>query len=249
MSENQGITVQEFNIFALGGEAVSYHLKDIHTIALQVTPQNIGILSLELEVELRYDEFANPYVTFAAARGSAENPERDRGLMFRPDDWIVILWDEIHKFRDPEFKATFSFDVPPASEVGVEEGRLIAAGKHIGDPVIPRTAGAPSMFKPIISKGEWVQIHEDEKKKLEELVIAGGELKDALERPPWIPNDAIPMVETTSGNLAWLRPDAYRDLADNVKKLYRPYEKESEKTQIVASVGELDTDETNGKVE
>lgn len=110
MSETQGITVQEFNIFTLGGEAVSYHLKDIHTIALQVTPGNIGILSLEFEVELNYSSEGDPYIDVWVARGSAKNPEGDRGLTFRPDDWIVILWDEIHKFRDPEFKATFSFD-------------------------------------------------------------------------------------------------------------------------------------------
>lgn len=201
MSENQGITVQEFNIFALGGEAVSYHLKDIHTIALQVTLQNIGILSLEFEVELNYTNEGAPFINVWVARGSAENPERDRSITFRPEDWIVILWDEIHKFRDPEFKATFSFD----------------------------GLSAPAV--------EFVEKD------------AAKEIKDALERPEWIPNDAIPMVDTTSGNLAWLKPDVYDDLSDDVKKLYRPYEKDSERTQIVASVGELDTDETNGKLE
>ena len=109
MSTN-GIRVEEFNIYSLGAEAVSYHLKNIHTLALQVTPENIGILCLELETELIYTAEGEPYIVIYVARGTKEEPEQDRNLVVRPTNWLVILWDEIHLFRDKEFRSTFSFD-------------------------------------------------------------------------------------------------------------------------------------------
>jgi hypothetical protein len=104
------IGVQDFNIYSLGAEAVSYHLKDIHTLALQATRENIGILALELAVELLYDEHDNAYFKIRVERGTDENPEAARVLHVRPNDWIVILWDEIHLYQDYEFRNTFSFD-------------------------------------------------------------------------------------------------------------------------------------------
>jgi hypothetical protein len=119
MSKN-GIRVEEFNIYMLGAEAVSYHLKDIHTLALQVTREKIGGLSLELEVELTYGVEGEPRLSFWAARGTKNEPENDRNIIVQPGDWLVVLWDEIHKFKDEDFRSTFSFDeMPTPAEKGV----------------------------------------------------------------------------------------------------------------------------------
>lgn len=101
---------ESLNIYTLGGEAVSYSLKDIHTLALQVTPENVGLLSLEFEAGLRYERNGSPFFTFKGQR----DVERE-GLEFlvsvvHVTDWIVVLWDELHVFRDKEFRHTFSFD-------------------------------------------------------------------------------------------------------------------------------------------
>lgn len=69
------------------------------------------------------------------------------------------------------------------------------------------------------------------------------------ERPPWIPNDAVPMVEVATEKDVWVRPEAYEDLTEDARQLFRPREKDVEKTEIVPSVGELDTDESNGKLD
>lgn len=113
------IGVEDFNIYTLGAEAVSYHLKDIHTLALQATRENIGILALELAVELLYDG-NDAYFRIRVERGTDENPEAARMLAVHPNDWLVILWDEIHLYRDYEFRNTFSFDglsAPPIENV------------------------------------------------------------------------------------------------------------------------------------
>lgn len=109
MSKN-GIRVEEFNIFSLGAEAVSYPQKDIHTLALRVTEENIGGLSLELEVELCYFNDGVPFLEVYLARGTKDEPETDRWAQVKVGDWFVILWDEIHVFRDKEFSSTFTFE-------------------------------------------------------------------------------------------------------------------------------------------
>lgn len=94
--------------------SVSYDPKNIHTEAIQVTPENIGKLSLEFEEELFYDVQGRPYFVFSAKRFDASKPDgqQDPGELYvRLTDWILPLWDELHVFRDGIFKNTFTFDL------------------------------------------------------------------------------------------------------------------------------------------
>jgi hypothetical protein len=146
-----GIRVEEFNIYSLGAEAVSYHLKDIHTLALQVTEKNIGILCLELETELIYTADGAPYLNVYVARGSKENPENDRGLIVRPTDWLVILWDEIHLFRDPEFRSTFSFDglsSPAEKELRDYAEQDVKQTENLFVPMVEKDTGQKVLMRP-----------------------------------------------------------------------------------------------------
>lgn len=125
------LTVQDFNAWELGGVSVRYSPRAITTQALQVTPENIGALSIELRTDLRYNEQGFPYLSIKVARESAEfAEEKTRIYAVRIGDWLVVLWDELHVFRDYEFKNTFqlnednsSFVLPPQTieELRAEE--------------------------------------------------------------------------------------------------------------------------------
>lgn len=99
---------EDINLFHLGMVEVEYPPKDIHTMALQVTSDNIGRLSLEFETDLIYNGGHPPYFYIDAARDNEAHGEELRSLCVRITDWIVILWDKIYAFRDAEFKTTFS---------------------------------------------------------------------------------------------------------------------------------------------
>lgn len=112
---------------------VEYGPKDIHAQAAKVTEDNIGQFALEFELDVNYP-FPNrtglPYMTFLATRAHEEPIE----LTVSTNEWVVLIWGEIHIFRDDLFKKTFEI---PNIENEVELERPEA--KHIiGDPVIPR---------------------------------------------------------------------------------------------------------------
>lgn len=154
MSTN-GIRVEEFNIFALGAEAVSYHLKNIHTVALQVTETNIGVLSLELEVELCYYNDGTPFIEAYFARGTKDQPEVDRYANIKIGSWFVILWDEIHVFRDKEFRSTFSFDGPSTPRMTDEDVEKVAGelnkavGPNLQKVLDRRAQGQTEIMSPV----------------------------------------------------------------------------------------------------
>jgi len=106
---------RSLNLSHLNPVSVSYHPKSIHTEAIQVTPDNIGKLSLEFEEELFYEHDGRPYFVFSAKRFDANEPDGQQApneLYVRLTDWIVPLWDELHIFRNAIFQATFDFDEP-----------------------------------------------------------------------------------------------------------------------------------------
>jgi len=234
-----GIRVEEFSIYALGAEAVSYNLKDIHTLAMQVTREKIGGLALEFETELIYSGEGEPYLNIYVARGTKEEPENDRNLIVRPGDWFVILWDEIHLFRDKEFRSTFSFDglsAPPA-----ENKSVFTEGFQPNEEVL-RALGA-------------TQEDIDEQKTL--MRIAEPALQRFAEkRPPYVPTDAVPATDLETDKTVWLRPEAYESLDVGAKERFRLFEPavrmasdeqiealrkkmEAEKTRIVPAAGNL----------
>jgi hypothetical protein len=112
------LNAESVNLVHLGPELVSYEPKGIHTEALQVTPENIGKLSLEFEKELVHDSQGRPYFFFPAERFDSGLDDIDGAaeLFVRLTDWIVPLRGEIHIFRDVIFRHTFTFDNPRVAE-------------------------------------------------------------------------------------------------------------------------------------
>lgn len=101
-------------------ESVTYPPKKINTVAVKVTPENIGALSIEFEAELCYSNNGLPFFEVEASRGTKENPKPNRFLQIRTDDWIVVLWDEYHLFRANEFEHTFRMNSANAHELPVD---------------------------------------------------------------------------------------------------------------------------------
>lgn len=95
------------NMYLPGLESVSYPPKKINTVAVKVTPENIGILSIEFEAELCYFNNGLPFFETEVSRGTEADPKPARHIQVRPGDWIVVLWDEYHLFRENEFLNTF----------------------------------------------------------------------------------------------------------------------------------------------
>lgn len=93
------------NMYLPGLESVSYPPKKINTVAVKVTPENIGILSIEFEAELLYSQqTGQPYFFADFDRGSDVDSAT---VTVRLGDWIVVLWDQFRIFRENEFLNTF----------------------------------------------------------------------------------------------------------------------------------------------
>jgi hypothetical protein len=233
-----GIRVEEFNIYSLGAEAVSYHLKDIHTLALQVTEQNIGIVSLELETELLYNnEF--PYLNIAVARGTKEEPEEDRTLIVRPTDWLVILWDEIHLFRDPEFRSTFSFDGLSAPVVTDEEIKEIATTAKLRKDVLGPNYHAGSLFK---SEGQEPGFYEGIDQEPMEVRTSNWSGKKVLMRVGTYEalNDAAKKMFGPVEEMRTLAEAQGLEFIENMNRETEEKLEASETTRIVPAVGTVD---------
>jgi hypothetical protein len=113
-------------LYLPGLESVSYPPKKINTVAVKVTTENIGALSLEFESELCYFNNGVPFFETEVSRGTEAEPKPARYLQIRPGDWIVVLWDEYHLFRENEFQHTFRVnhaglpDEPPVDRGSLE---------------------------------------------------------------------------------------------------------------------------------
>lgn len=109
-----GFFAKDINLFHFDMQDVSYPPKDIHTMALEITPENIGALSLEFDSELMYHHDSGmPFFVVSLARAPKDKEEtKPRIRQIRLGDWLIVLWDEIHVFRDTEFKYTFRMNTP-----------------------------------------------------------------------------------------------------------------------------------------
>lgn len=105
-------SAKDVRLFHLNMLEVTYAPKDIQTMALEVTPDNIGSLSLEFETDLFYYENGMPFFKISVTRGTELDTKPNLLLHVRIGDWIVILWDEIHIFRTHEFNSTFDIMTP-----------------------------------------------------------------------------------------------------------------------------------------
>lgn len=102
-------TAESVDLSHLNPGQYSYEPKNIHIQAVQVTPENIGKLSLEFEEELYYDAQGRPYFVFTAERVQVEGGELANQVLYaRVTDWIVPLRGELHIYRDLTFQNTFT---------------------------------------------------------------------------------------------------------------------------------------------
>lgn len=117
-----GTSSSDVSLLHLNPIPCNYSPKGIHTEAIQVTPENIGKLSLEFEEELFYGPDSRPFFVFDAQRGENMADGEVTQLYVRVTDWIVPLRGEIHIYRDQTFWTTF--DLPTAVPTLVRDGEM-----------------------------------------------------------------------------------------------------------------------------
>jgi hypothetical protein len=128
------------NMYLPGLESVSYPPKQINTVAVKVTPENIGALSIEFESELLYTGPGLPhfYADFERIVGGEKTSV---AVEIRLGDWIVVLWDEFRMFRDHEFQHTFHRNVDAELLVDhnlvppISQGDFAPGGRGLMDPM------------------------------------------------------------------------------------------------------------------
>jgi hypothetical protein len=130
-----GTNSADVNLSHLNPIPCDYHHKGIHTEAIQVTPENIGKLSLEFEKELFYAGDGRPYFVFDAQRGEDGSVTGEVTQLFvRVTDWIVPLRGEIHIYHDLTFWTTFDLPTAQVKMAGeemknyaIKDAQLVAA--------------------------------------------------------------------------------------------------------------------------
>lgn len=109
------------NTYLPGLESVSYPPKKINTVAVKVTRENIGALSIELEAELMYFGTGMPHFYMDVERSVGEEKTLAT-LEVNVGDWIVVLWDEYRLFQEAEFMNTFDTNSGNSHELSVDHG-------------------------------------------------------------------------------------------------------------------------------
>jgi hypothetical protein len=114
----QSIEAKEIDLSNFNPVMAGYGPKNIHAVAALVTEDNIGQMALEFELDVQYldETFVRPYFKFLADRTADEPIE----LTVQPEFWIVLLWEEIHIFKDGLFQKTFEIEISPAGKKVVE---------------------------------------------------------------------------------------------------------------------------------
>jgi hypothetical protein len=115
----------------------SYGNKDITAPAVKVTEKNIGKIALDLEIDLKYiggGPTGRPFLAFTAFRHDDDPID----LTIFLDFWIVLIWGEIHIFRDDIFQNTFEVSAPNWPEKdseteGMSINQLLDAARSSGD--------------------------------------------------------------------------------------------------------------------
>lgn len=109
------------NMYLPGMESVSYPPKKINTVAVKVTPENIGALSIEFESELLYDQRTGQPHFYADFERLIDNDQKTWATVeIRLGDWLVVLWDQYRVFRENEFAHTFRLNAVPSHELSVD---------------------------------------------------------------------------------------------------------------------------------
>lgn len=101
---------------------VVYVPQDIHTVAVQVSRETMGAMSIEFGVEIMT---AQPNHRWLPALLQRRNAKGDQGFIERAlnlGEWLVALDEEVHVFPDDTFASTFANDEAPAHEMVSSEG-------------------------------------------------------------------------------------------------------------------------------
>lgn len=120
-------TAQDVNLRHFPLVRASYLPRDIHTVGVQVTPENIGQLALEFEAEICYELTGEPYFQFWAKRH--EDRGGDRFINVYPENWIVPLYDELHVYRGYTFMSTFTSPAGGDLELGSTHSQFMTLGQ------------------------------------------------------------------------------------------------------------------------
>lgn len=108
------------NTYLPGLESVSYPPK-VKTVAVKVTRENIGALSIEFASELLYfQNNGEPFFYVDLQRTNEDGTPGSVRTMIRIGDWLVVLWDEYRVFREAEFSYTFRLNAVPSHELEVD---------------------------------------------------------------------------------------------------------------------------------
>jgi hypothetical protein len=104
----QPIKASDIDLSNFNPIMADYGPKNVHAPSVLVTEDNIGQIALEFELDVQYLDvtFVRPYIKFYADR-TADDPIE---LMLQPGSWIVLIWNEIHIFRDGLFQKTFDIE-------------------------------------------------------------------------------------------------------------------------------------------
>jgi hypothetical protein len=94
---------------------VVYTPQDIHTFAIQVTPETIGAMAIEFQVEVESQQRSRWLsVRLERKNGATETVSVARRLDL--GEWLVVLNDEIHIFPPDVFQYTFGQDQEPTHQ-------------------------------------------------------------------------------------------------------------------------------------
>lgn len=122
---------------------VVYVPQDIHTVAVQVSRETMGAMSIEFGVEIMTAQSNHRWLPALLQRRNAKG---DQGFIERAlnlGEWLVALDEEVHVFPDDTFSYTFANDEQPLHAVAVNDVR-----EELGLPAFQGTAGTSFMSLP-----------------------------------------------------------------------------------------------------
>jgi hypothetical protein len=250
----QPIAANEIDLSHHDPIMAGYGPKNIYAQAVLVTLDNIGKLALDFELDLRYLG-GKPCFRFLAKRELDDPIE----LMVFPGYWIIMLWDEIHIFRDDLFRKTFEIESKDPEMVTLNDelkktdwssgpvlkSQLVEKARAAGDWSIidPETMAflakdAPSLFT------------EEEQEELGKKGVVFGPQAwpgpDATQIMPATgsvePKKFERFVEKATGKPVQFREGVYEQLSDCAKTAFRPADKASMDERPQGATKELKPD-------
>lgn len=238
----------EIDLSTFNPVLASYGPKSIQATAALVTEDNIGQIALQFERDVLYwpEDIAciNPYIRFLAVRNTEEPIE----LTVRPGFWIVLIWNEIHVFKDGLFQKTFevssmsdekvqetpegmdSTQIMPSVGQMVEslsDGTMLPPGKY--EKFIEKSSGKQVQFR----EGVYDQLSEGAQKAFER-VDEGLKIYDPVEGILKVRQLIYPissydkMIFEPTKEVVYVRKDAYEHFSENAKSMLKSYEERPE---------------------